>query len=48
MVKVYFKGLNGIRAIAAFIVIFFHIDQFSPLFGLQEIGYHKTGWQHME
>ncbi len=43
MDKIYFKGLNGIRAIAAFIVITFHIDQFLRLFGLKSFGYHNTG-----
>lgn len=41
--KVYFKGLNGIRAIAAMIVLIFHIDQFIHYFGLKSIGFHKTG-----
>ena len=40
--KIYFKGLNGIRAIAAFIVITFHIDQFLRLFKLPDFGYHET------
>lgn len=43
MDKIYFRGLNGIRAIAAFIVISFHIDQFLRLFGLASFGYHNTG-----
>jgi peptidoglycan/LPS O-acetylase OafA/YrhL len=37
MVKVYFPGLNGVRAIAAFIVIFFHINADLSLFGLEPI-----------
>jgi peptidoglycan/LPS O-acetylase OafA/YrhL len=41
--KVYFPGLNGIRAIAAMIVIFFHIDQFSYYFQLPSIGFYRTG-----
>ncbi len=40
--KIYFKGLNGIRAIAAFIVITFHIDQFMYRFGVVGLGYHTT------
>lgn len=40
--KVYFKGLNGIRAIAAMIVLIFHIDQFTYFFGLKSIGFHYT------
>ncbi|HEY4156280.1 MAG TPA: acyltransferase [Puia sp.] len=43
MNRIYFKGLNGIRAMAAFIVITFHIDQFLRLFGLKSFGYHNTG-----
>lgn len=39
----YFKGLNGIRAIAAWIVIIFHIDQFSRLFAVDKVGFHETG-----
>lgn len=41
--KVHFKGLNGIRAIAAMIVLIFHIDQFIRFFGLKSIGFHETG-----
>lgn len=40
--KVYFPGLNGIRAIAAFIVLVFHIDLTSETFGIKELGFHKT------
>jgi peptidoglycan/LPS O-acetylase OafA/YrhL len=32
--KIYLPGLNGIRAIAAMIVLFWHIYQFFPMFGL--------------
>ncbi|MGC8804067.1 MAG: hypothetical protein ACP5PS_09925 [Bacteroidales bacterium] len=42
MNKVYFPGLNGIRAIAALIVLIFHIDLALPAFGLKEIGIHKN------
>jgi peptidoglycan/LPS O-acetylase OafA/YrhL len=41
--KVHFKGLNGIRAIAAMIVLIFHIDQYVEFFGLKSIGFYKTG-----
>ena len=41
--RIYFQGLDGIRAIAAIIVIIFHIDQFLYLFGLPSFNYHKTG-----
>ncbi len=41
--KIHLKGLNGIRAIAAMIVLIFHIDQFISLFGLKSIGFHTTG-----
>ena len=40
---VYFKGLNGVRAIAALIVLVCHIDQFSRLFGVRKIGFHERG-----
>src|SRR5436190_23097005 len=43
MDRVYFKGLNGIRAIAVMIVIVFHIDQFIGLFGLKTFGFYETG-----
>ncbi len=41
--QIYLPGLNGIRAIAALIVIVFHIDQFFRYFELQSLGYHETG-----
>ena len=41
---VYFKGLNGIRAIAALIVVFWHTDQFIPdLFNTPSFGFNKNG-----
>ena len=40
---IYFKGLNGIRAIASLIVVIWHTDQFSRLFNLSEIGFHTNG-----
>lgn len=40
---IYFKGLNGIRAIAALLVVIWHTDQFSNLFKLTEIGFNKNG-----
>lgn len=43
MNKIYFKGLNGIRAIASSLIIIFHIDQFFRLFNLSSLGYHKSG-----
>jgi peptidoglycan/LPS O-acetylase OafA/YrhL len=39
---VYFPGLNGIRAIAAILVVIFHTDQWSHYFGLESIGFWKT------
>jgi peptidoglycan/LPS O-acetylase OafA/YrhL len=33
-IRVYFPNLNGIRSIAALLVIFHHIEQFKSLFGL--------------
>jgi peptidoglycan/LPS O-acetylase OafA/YrhL len=41
--QIYLPGLNGIRAIAASIVLIFHIDQFFEFFGIASLGYHKTG-----
>lgn len=41
--KVHFKGLNDIRAIAAMIVLVFHIDQVIRFFGLKSIGFYQTG-----
>jgi len=35
---IYFPGLNGLRAIAAMIVMIFHTDQFSHYFGLASQG----------
>ena len=40
---VYFKGLNGIRAIASIIVVIWHTDQKSYLFGAEKVGFHKNG-----
>lgn len=41
--KIYFKGLNGIRAIASLIVLLWHTDQFSYLFNINSIGIHENG-----
>ncbi len=41
--KIYFKGLNGIRAIACSTVIISHIDIYLYLFGAKELGYSKAG-----
>lgn len=43
MKPVYFPGLNGIRAIAALVVFFWHIDQFSYLFNIQKLGFSENG-----
>jgi peptidoglycan/LPS O-acetylase OafA/YrhL len=43
MNNIYLPGLNGIRTIAASIVVIFHVDQFSELFQVKSLGYHKTG-----
>lgn len=40
---IYFKGLNGIRAIASLIVVIWHTDQFSKVFNLSEIGFYANG-----
>ena len=41
---VHLPGLNGIRAIAALIVVMLHIDQFARLFGLPSLGYSRSGF----
>jgi peptidoglycan/LPS O-acetylase OafA/YrhL len=41
--QIYLPGLNGIRAIAAVIVLIFHIDIFIPAFNLKSLGYGNTG-----
>jgi peptidoglycan/LPS O-acetylase OafA/YrhL len=40
---IYFKGLNGIRAIAALIVVVWHTDQFSYLFHLLPKKFYLNG-----
>ena len=43
---VYFPGLNGIRGIAAMIVLIFHIDQYTrQYFDMADIGIWKTDMQ---
>lgn len=39
--KIYFPGFNGIRAIAAFIVVFYHINATMWLFGSKPIHYFE-------
>lgn len=39
----YLPGLNGIRAIAALIVLLFHIDQYMYYFKIPSMGFHSTG-----
>ncbi|MBX3166754.1 MAG: acyltransferase [Candidatus Eremiobacteraeota bacterium] len=39
----YLPGLNGVRAIAASIVLLWHTDEYASLFGLSPYGYGKTG-----
>ncbi|HEY4062602.1 MAG TPA: acyltransferase [Puia sp.] len=41
--KIYIPGLNGVRAIAALIVLFSHIDEYSYRFGLPAIGLFEKG-----
>jgi peptidoglycan/LPS O-acetylase OafA/YrhL len=41
--NIYFKGLNGIRAIAAVIVLIWHLDQFSYLLNIKNIGISDNG-----
>lgn len=43
--RIYFKGLNGIRAIAALSVVFVHTGQYLYLFGLQPAERYKWHWQ---
>lgn len=40
---IYFKGLNGIRTIAALLVVVWHVDQFSFLFGVDSKGFNTNG-----
>lgn len=42
--RIYFKGLNGIRAIAALIVVILHTGQFLDLFGLKVSEQYKGLW----
>lgn len=37
---IYFPGLNGLRAIAALIVLVWHVDQYIELFDLQAYGFY--------
>ncbi|MDG1045433.1 MAG: hypothetical protein P8P81_02385 [Bacteroidia bacterium] len=41
--KIYFPGLNGIRAIASVILVIWHTDQFSRLFNINKVGFHLNG-----
>lgn len=43
--KIHFKGLNGIRAIAALIVVVLHTGQYLAFFGLKEFEQYKSHWQ---
>lgn len=40
---IYFKGLNGIRSIAALIVVIWHIDQSSFLYSIQSKDFYLNG-----
>ncbi|MFD0962612.1 acyltransferase family protein [Pseudofulvibacter geojedonensis] len=40
---IYFKGLNGIRAIASLLVVIWHTDRFVSLFGVIPKGFYNTG-----
>jgi peptidoglycan/LPS O-acetylase OafA/YrhL len=40
---IHFKGLNGIRAIAALIVVIWHIDQYTFVFFTNSIGFYTNG-----
>ena len=39
--EIYFPGLNGIRALAAILVIVCHMDEWSYRFGLETTGYYR-------
>ena len=41
MKKIYFPNLNGLRFIAAFMVIVHHVEQFKSLFGLENV-FHES------
>lgn len=41
---IHLPGLNGLRTIAALIVVVFHIDQFSRLFGVRSLGFAQSGF----
>ncbi len=41
--NIYFKGLNGIRALAALIVVIWHIGQNSTLLNIDSVGFNKNG-----
>jgi len=43
--RIYFKGLNGIRAIAALVVVVAHTGQYLTLFGLPPSDYYRWHWQ---
>lgn len=43
--RIYFKGMNGIRAIAALLVVVIHTGQFHYLFGLEPTKYYELLWQ---
>jgi peptidoglycan/LPS O-acetylase OafA/YrhL len=43
MDKIYLPGLNGIRAIAASVVVIFHVDQYIKLFGVEPLGFGNNG-----
>ena len=43
--KLHFPGLNGIRAIAAVVVMIFHTDQYSKYAGIKSIGIWETRMQ---
>lgn len=43
--RIYFRGLNGIRAIAALTVVLIHTGQYLDFFGLRSTEYYKFHWQ---
>ena len=42
----YLSGLNGLRALASLVVLFWHVDRFSPIFGLEAVGYSENSAAH--
>ncbi len=46
MERRWLPGLNSLRAIAAFVVLIWHVDRFSSTYGIESVGYGKTSAAH--